>query len=70
MAKKKVSDIELIGILRSRIVDLEMENIHLREKIHQLTMDLGDAYASRQLCPTNSVAASQLKPAKHNDIYG
>jgi hypothetical protein len=70
MAKRKLSDLELIGMLRQRIVDLETDNINLREKIYDLSKELGNAYASRQLCPVDSVAASQLKNARSREYHG
>jgi len=70
MGKRKLSDAELIGMLRARIVDLETDNIHLREKIHELTQELGKAYATRQLCPIDSVATAQLKPSETREYHG
>ena len=70
MGKRKVSDAELIGMLRGRVADLETDNIHLREKIHELTKELGNAYSSRQLCPVDQVATSQLKAAQTREYHG
>ncbi len=70
MGKRKLSDKELIGMLRQRIADLETDNIHLREKIHELTKELGNAYASRQLCPVDSVHPDQLKGAESREYHG
>ena len=70
MGKRKLSDAELISMLRARIVDLETDNIHLREKIHDLTEELGKAYSSRSLCPVDSVATAQLKPSESREYHG